>query len=82
MIGVNSGSNPRALKYGYFGPDKLPQFDREFFEIPHGTKDEWLFEQFKPRMEEGNSPSADEVSAFTTKLQEIVAAGRTTRGDE
>ncbi len=67
---------------GYFGPGKLPQFDREFFEIPHGTKDEWLFEQFKHRMEENGGPSADEVSEFAAKLQEIVTKGRTTRGDE
>ena len=67
--------------HGYFSPGKLPKFNREFFEIPHGTRDEWLFEQFKHKMEEGNSPSVDEVSEFTTKLQEIIAKGRTTRGD-
>ena len=67
---------------GYFGPGKLPQFDREFFEIPHGTKDEWLFEQFKNKMEANGGPSAEEIGDFASKLQEIVTEGRSTRGDE
>ena len=36
---------------GYFGPGKLPKFDREFFDIPHGTKEEWLFEEFKAKLQ-------------------------------
>ena len=67
---------------GYFGPGKLPQFNPEFFEIPHGTKDEWLFEQFKRKIEQDGAPSAEEVEDFTLELQKIVTAGRTTRGDE
>ena len=32
---------------GYFGPGKLPHFSKEFFEIPHGRREDWLFQQFK-----------------------------------
>ena len=67
---------------GYFGPGKLPQFNREFFEIPHGTKDEWLFEQFKDKIEKDGMPPTDEVVDFAVKLEKIVVEGRSTRGDE
>ena len=35
----------------YFGSGELPHFDREFFDFPHGTREQWLFEQLKQRMD-------------------------------
>ncbi len=67
---------------GYFGPGKLPKFDREFFDIPHGTKEEWLFEEFKSKLQSKNKPSNDEVMDFVSELDEILTVGHTTRGDE
>ena len=66
---------------GYFGPGKLPKFDRSFFDFPHGRKDEWLFEQFKEKLQ-GEDASSEDVDEFVTNLQEILAVGQTTRGDE
>jgi len=63
-------------------PGKLPQFNREFFEIPHGSKEEWLFEEFKEKLTNGGPPSSEEVAAFAGELKEILDAGGTTRGDE
>ena len=67
---------------GYFGPGKLPKFDRVFFDIPHGTKEEWLFEEFKAKLQSEDKPSGDEVMDFVNELDEILAVGQTTRGDE
>ena len=58
---------------GYYGPGKLPSFDREFFEMPHGTKDEWLFTQFKQKIEEKGKVSEDEKQEFGEKLGEILS---------
>ena len=67
---------------GYFGPGELPSFDRSMFEFPKGTKDEWLFAQFKEKVDDGEGPTAEETSAFLTELKEILAKGTTTIGDE
>jgi hypothetical protein len=66
---------------GYFGPGKLPKFDRPFFEFPHGTKEDWLFEQFKEKLEEG-AVATEEIVTFGVELKKVLAAGKTTRGDE
>lgn len=58
---------------GYFGPGELPSFDREFFDFPHGTKDEWLFDQFKKKLEERGSASEDDAKEFADELAEILA---------
>ncbi|MCI0797085.1 MAG: hypothetical protein J4N99_09735 [Chloroflexi bacterium] len=65
----------------YFGPGQLPQFDRQFFDIPHGTKSDWLFEQFKDKLND-NMPSTEEIMDFAVELKKIVDEGHTTRGDE
>ncbi|MFL2761602.1 MAG: hypothetical protein ACJ0A3_01510 [Dehalococcoidia bacterium] len=67
---------------GHFSPGELPSFDKKFFEIPHGTKEDWLFEQFKSRLEEGNSTSDFEAMEFVTNVKEVLDKGKTTRGDE
>ena len=65
----------------YYGPGKLPQFNREFFEIPHGTREDWLFETFKNRMD-SEMPTTEEIMDFAVELKKIVDVGHTTRGDE
>ena len=67
---------------GYFGPGKLPKFDREFFDIPHGTKEEWLFEEFKAKLQSDKKPDSEEIMDFVSELDEILTIGHTTRGDE
>ena len=67
---------------GYFGPGQLPHFDREFFDIPHGRKEEWLFEQFKERLEREGVPDAEQVLEFAGKVKKVLDEGNSTRGDE
>ena len=57
---------------GYFGPGELPSFDREFFDIPHGTKEEWLFEQFKRKLNE-NSDTEEDAIQFASELKSILS---------
>ncbi len=57
---------------GYFGPSELPSFDREFFDIPHGTKEEWLFEQFKRKLNE-NSETDEDTVQFVSELKSILS---------
>ena len=57
---------------GYFGSGELPSFDREFFDMPHGTKDEWLFDQFKQKLNEKGSASSEEAKDFADELTTII----------
>ena len=66
---------------GYFGPGALPQFNRQFFEIPHGRREEWLFEEFKEKLENDMLPT-EEIMDFAVELKKILDEGGTTRGDE
>ena len=66
---------------GYFGPGKLPHFTREEFEIPHGTKEEHLFHQFKEKVEKNGNPNPEEALKFANELKRIVEAG-VSRTDE
>ena len=67
---------------GHFAPGELPSFDRKFFEIPHGTKEDWLFEQFKSRLQKGTATSDFEAMEFVTSVKDVLDKGKTTRGDE
>ena len=57
---------------GYFGPGELPTFDREFFKMPHGKAEDWVFEQFVDKVREiGGLDMAEAVpvvSEFKEKL--------------
>ena len=66
---------------GYFGPGELPHFDREMFEFPHGTKEEWLFEQFKEAVEKNGVPKQEDAMEFAGELRRIVKEG-VSRTDE
>ena len=66
---------------GYFGPGELPHFKGKDFEFPHGTKEEWLFNEFKKKVEEnGGTPNAEAVE-FANELSRLVKAG-VSRTDE
>ena len=67
---------------GYFPPGKLPRFNREFFDIPHGRTEDWLFEQFMAKLQENGSPDPEEMVAFAGKVKTVLDEGKTTRGDE
>jgi len=67
---------------GYFPPGKLPRFNREFFDIPHGRTEDWLFEQFMTKLEEKGSAGTEELVSFASQVKTVLDKGRTTRGDE
>ena len=58
---------------GYFGPGQLPRFDNEFFEIPHGTSEDWAFEQLKEQIEAGEVPDDARGTAVLAEFKERVA---------
>ena len=66
---------------GYFGPGELPSFKGKEFEFPHGTKEEWLFKEFKRKVEENGGTADDEAVEFANELTQIVKAG-VSRTDE
>jgi ferredoxin len=67
---------------GYFGPGELPQFGRNFFEIPHGRNEEWLFQQFKDKLTSEGIPSNEELVNFAKQVKGILDKGNSTLGDE
>jgi hypothetical protein len=70
------------LEKGYYGPGELPQFDRNFFEIPHGRNEEWLFQQFKEKLLSEGIPSQEELVGFAQEVKQILDKGNSTIGDE
>ena len=66
---------------GYFGPGELPHFDRSFFEIPQGTREDWLFVQFKEKLAKDVTPSSEDLTEFATTLKKLLDRGKSTRGD-
>lgn len=67
---------------GYFGPGELPSFDRKLFDFPHGTKDEWLFAEFKKKVEANSGATNEESVVFAGELKDLLDQGDTTVGDE
>ena len=63
---------------GYFGVGELPQFDRDFFEIPHGREEDWLFEKFKERLKSSGVPSDTELAEFANDVMDVLEKGETT----
>ncbi len=70
------------LERGYFGPGELPQFDRQFFEIPHGRNEDWLFQQFKEKLMSEGPPSEEDAVTFAKQVRNILVKGNSTIGDE
>ena len=67
---------------GSFGPGELPQFDRAFFEFPHGSKEDWLFQQLKDKLDDEGVPPAEDLEKFAGKVKDVMERQRNSRGDE
>ena len=67
---------------GYFGPGRLPHFDRQFFDFPHGRREDWLFTQFKERLNREGVPDESELVEFASNVKRVLDEGTTTIGDE
>ena len=63
---------------GDFGTGELPQFDRDFFDIPHGREEEWLFEKFKEKLASKGVPDEAELVEFASEVKEVLDKGETT----
>ena len=61
---------------GYFGPSELPKFDSDFFHIPEGYGDQFLFDELKAKIESGEVPEGPEgdkvFSEFRANLHDFV----------
>ena len=66
---------------GYFGPGELPHFDRSFFEFPHGRRENWLFEEFKKRLANDDTPSTDDLHQFADGVKTAMIKSRITRDE-
>ena len=67
---------------GYFGPGELPKFDSEFFEIPKGRSEDWLFDKFKEKVTEKGGIDSESLSEFGADLSKIMEIEDSSRGDE
>ena len=59
---------------GYFGPGQKPTFDRQFFEFPRGSQEDWAFEQFKAKLKENGEPSQGELAEFAKDVKTALEA--------
>ena len=60
---------------GYFGPGKLPTFERELFDMPQGRAEDWLLIEFRNKLLETNQSDADRGKMwddFKDKVEESV----------
>ena len=71
-----------TLRGEYFGPGRLPELDSGVFEFPRGTKDEWLFQQFKDRLKKEGIPPAHQLQRFAGAVKRILDKGQSTRYDQ
>ena len=75
---------------GYFGPGELPVFESGFFDMPHGTTDEWAFDRFKAKAKAaGNQVTPQLIEEFKKEMTralsqnaDTMAAMLTGREDE
>ncbi len=66
---------------GHFGPGELPHFERETFDFPHGRSEDWLFEQFKHKLEHGGVPPPDQLEDFAEQVKEALHNGKHGAGE-
>ena len=66
---------------GYFGPGELPHFDRSFFEFPHGRRENWLFEKFKERLSNEETPTTEDLQDFAQGVKVAMTKSRITRDE-
>ena len=60
---------------GYFGPGKLPTFDRELFDMPQGRAEDWLLIEFRNKLLETNQSDADRGKMWDDFKDKVEEAG-------
>ena len=63
---------------GHFGPGQKPHFTPEFFDIPRGRLENWMFAKLKDRLRGGDNVSPEELSEFVEEVRGAVD----TRGEK
>lgn len=67
------------IEKGHFSPGQLPAFDRDTFQIPKGTNEDWLFEEFKTKLKSGQKISQEYATKFADSVKEVLEKGKITR---
>jgi len=57
---------------GYFGPGELPRFGSDFFHIPEGARDEFVFERLKEKIASGGIPEGPEGDKVWTEFRKEI----------
>ena len=65
---------------GKFGPGEKPHFTPEFFQIPRGRYENWLYEGFKERLEAGEELTKEEIAEFADAVRDAVQTKREATG--
>ena len=65
---------------GKFGPGEKPHFSPEFFQIPRGRYENWLYEDFKRRLAAGEELTEEEMAEFADAVREAVQTKREVTG--
>ncbi len=60
------------LEKGYYGPDQLPIFDKEFFKMPQGRSEDWLLLEFRDELMEASSNDSTDRDQMWTAFREKV----------
>ena len=80
--GTNNLEGYEIRDKGYFGPGELPNFSKEFWDIPHGSRENWLFEKFQEKVREESTPNPDTTRDFALKLKAVLEEGSSGLSDE
>ena len=57
---------------GYYGAGELPTFSPEMFDIPNRRPEQLVFDQLKEKVEDGQTPSPEEMVEFVDNLKEAL----------
>ena len=59
---------------GYFGPGEMPQFQANFFKMPHGKAEDLVFDELKEKIKAGLVPESPEGTAVLRDFKKRVAS--------
>ena len=54
-------------------------YNRDTFQIPQGTNEDWLFEEFKTKLKSGQKISEQYATKFVSSVKEVLEKGKITR---
>ena len=62
---------------GYFGPGEMPVFDASFFDMPHGSSEDWALEQLRRHYAEAGNTLTDEMmEEFKKEIARALSAAK------